>query len=246
MTQIFSVTGIDLEAVVEKQVAEPDEFVLGQDAEGLRSNPVVGVSGFFAEVARAAEEGWWEVPRDRLLFFGEKKSGRAVINATRVTGFDPLNPAELEAARTEGERQVEVVFRLLKERIPGFEQSGIEGLAPAIGVRETRRVVGRETLTGNDVLSRKRTNDLVGKGAFPIDIHNPDDSGLTSDGVEQTGWYGIPFGCCRARKNGNLFAAGKILSCDHLAFASVRVTPTVMSAAEGLVRRILAGRPIRL
>jgi len=246
MTQIFTVKDIDLGQVVETQVSQPDDFVLGQDAKGLRENPVVGVSGYFSKVARAHEEGWWSVPRDRILFFGEKSSGRAVINTTRVTGFDPLDSAELKAAKTEGEKQVEIVFKLLKERVPGFEDAEIEGLAPAIGVRETRRIVGVKTLTEEMVLERQKDPDIVGKGAFPIDIHNPDDAGLTSAGVEQTGWYGIPFDCCRAVKCSNLYAAGRIISCDHRAFASVRVTPTVMSAAEGLVRRILAGRPVRL
>ena len=53
-------------------------------------------------------------------------------------------------------------LRLVK-RTAGFEDAVFAGLAPRIGIRETRRIVGRETLTGEDVLLGRKREDGIAK-----------------------------------------------------------------------------------
>lgn len=66
--------------------------------------------------------------------------------------MDGTDAAQLSAAEVEGRRQIVDFFEFLRESAPGFEQAYILEIAPQVGVRETRRVVGDYQLTGDDVL----------------------------------------------------------------------------------------------
>ena len=48
--------------------------------------------------------------------------------------------------------------------MPGMEKCELTMIGPAIGFRETRRLVGRYTLTAEDVLTRRTFEDGVGRG----------------------------------------------------------------------------------
>ena len=55
---------------------------------------------------------------------------------------------------------------------------------PQIGVRETRRIIGRATLTESDVLGRVMPEDSICECAYPIDIHDPDGEAQAGDALE--------------------------------------------------------------
>ena len=57
-------------------------------------------------------------------------------------GVNVFLPVEFTNAVLECYRQIEGVARYLRERIPGFEKARIEQIAPVLGVRETRHIVG--------------------------------------------------------------------------------------------------------
>lgn len=44
-------------------------------------------------------------------------------------------------------------------------------IGPSIGFRETRKLVGKETITADDVLSRRKREDSVARGGWKPEIH---------------------------------------------------------------------------
>ncbi len=86
---------------------------------------------------------------------------------------DGTDAVQLSAAEVEGRRQIVDFFQFLRESVPGFEQSYILEIAPQVGMRETRRIVGDYQLTESDVLDcasfddtdrRQRLDDRGARG----------------------------------------------------------------------------------
>src|SRR6185437_15963860 len=69
---------------------------------------------------------------------------------TRVRNVDATDADQLTAAERQGRRQAHEYFRFLRDRVPGYEASVLLSTSPAIGVRESRRIVGRHVLTADE------------------------------------------------------------------------------------------------
>ncbi len=144
------------------------------------------------------------------------------INATRVAGVDARDDAALSAAALQLSEQVAAAVRFLRGRVPGFERAEIACIAPRVGVRESRRIVGQCTLTERDVLEGRKRDDGVAKGAHHIDLHAAG-TRQTRIPVKDGASYDIPFGCLLPRETENLLVAGRCLSSTRAANGSARV-----------------------
>ena len=82
------------------------------------------------------------------------------------TDVDQLTRGELQ-----GRRQAFDAFDFIQHRTPGFEDSYIVDLAPQIGIRETRRVLGEYQLTEDDVLDCADFPDTIGVNGWPVEAH---------------------------------------------------------------------------
>jgi hypothetical protein len=250
MTAVFKVGGVDFAAIREYVLANPGEFVLGFSPEEYVRLPYLAVSGFFRQVRDARAAGELTIARDRVLFFGLTRPGEVTINMTRVQGLRAHDAADLSAAEAEGARQVKEALDFLRRRIPGFAESFLLQTATHVGIRETRRIVGRYVLTREDVLGGARFDDSVALGGFPIDIHAASGAGV--DCPQAAGRaYQIPFRCLVPPGVPNLLVAGRCLSATFEAHASARITPTCMAlgqaagiAAAAMVRRSAPGEAV--
>jgi hypothetical protein len=99
---------------------------------------------------------------------------------------------------------------------------------------------GIYTVTGDDVVSRRKFDDAVGHGFWMVDIHDPEGSGSTtwSDQKihpEPGTSYHIPYRMLLSRDLENLMAAGRCASADHQGMAGLRVQSHchVMGQAAG-------------
>jgi FAD dependent oxidoreductase len=180
--------------------------------------------------------GVYEFPRPGVLHF----------NATRVLGQPALTSQELSRAEIEGRRQVGVLADWLRAEVPGFEASFLESVATHVGVRETRRVVGRYVMTREDVVSGARFDDGIARSAYFIDIHDPVGPGglhadkevggtIKSDFKAQK-YYEIPYGSLVPEKLSNVLVACRAISTDHYAHAATRVMATLTAVGEAAGR----------
>lgn len=229
MSLMFQMGGVDLEQVREYMSRNPHEFVL---ADNWESFEYVAVSGFFSLVEKAKKAGKFNIDRDRVLFFELPREGEIVVNMTRLTGLDALRTEKFSQAEILGKKQMVEIISFLKEYIPGFENSWLIKSGAQVGVRESRHLKGIYTLCGEDIISGRKFEDVIARGAYPIDIHSPTGSNLTTHTLKFGNSYDIPYRCLLNDKISNLLVAGRCISATHEAAASVRVTPTVMAIGQ--------------
>lgn len=160
------------------------------------------------------------------------REGLAAIQATHVYGVSALDARALTRATVEARRQAHALAGILR-KTPHLDKLRITQTAPAIGIREGRRVQGHYQLTGEDIKNGRRFRDAVTFGTFPVDVHevNPKDK-VRSSRIVSTMPYEIPFGCLRPRGVEGLLVAGRCISGTHEAHASYRVTGTCMGMGQ--------------
>lgn len=56
----------------------------------------------------------------------------------------------------QGRRGTVKALRALKQLVPGFEKAKLRNLAMTLGVRDSRKIIGRYNLTGEDVCMQGR------------------------------------------------------------------------------------------
>ena len=232
MTLIFTMDAVDFEAVAAYHRARPEEFYEGAAKDGPLRGGYIGVSGFFEHVRRARESGRLMVPRDRVLFFGNTRPGQVVVNATRVTGKHGASGTELSEAMREGLEQTKNLADFMTSELPGFARARVVRIADQIGVRETRRLIGRYVMDENDIHANANFDDAIAKGAFPLDIHSGADASLSYEKVSGKGRYDIPLRCLLNSEVENLLTVGKCISVTHKGFSSTRVMPTCMAVGQ--------------
>jgi hypothetical protein len=91
---------------------------------------------------------------------------RADGGAIDGTDVDELTRGELI-----GRQQAHHAFTFIRDRTPGFEDSYIVDIAPQIGIRETRRIIGPYQLTEEDVLGCADFDDTIGVNGWPVESH---------------------------------------------------------------------------
>jgi hypothetical protein len=146
-----------------------------------------------------------------------------------VQDVDIFSPAEFSAAIVECYRQIEGVAKFLRECVPGFEQAGIGQISGALGVRETRHVLGEYTLTGEDTLQGHSFADSIAADASALDIHDPKGGDVDFQGLPP---YEIPYRCLVPLKIEQLLIAGRAISADHTAHARSRNMPACMATGQ--------------
>jgi hypothetical protein len=149
------------------------------------------------------------------------------------------------------------IAEFLREYVPGFEDSYVVQSGVNVGVRETRRIIGDYQLTADDVLSARKFDDAIARGAYPVDIHNPAGSGTVLKRLPPGEAYDIPLRCLMPRGAEGLVVAGRCISGTHEAHSSYRVMPIVMAtghaagvcaaiaAREGIPPRAVAARQVQ-
>ena len=228
MTLMFGVENVNLQETVAYVHQNPEQFILNKDCD---LNQYLAVSGFFSLVEQARKNGDFPLPRDRVLFFQGVHPGEVTINMTRVTKLSGVNGDDRTEAEIQAHKQVDIVMAFLKKYIPGFEKARIKAIASATGVRESRRLVGVETLDTDMIFNSQENDNSVAVCAYPIDIHDP--VGAELNWIRKgKGCYDVPYGVMVPKKITNLLVTGRCISATHEAMASVRITPTAMALGQ--------------
>jgi hypothetical protein len=145
--------------------------------------------------------------------------------------FNPLDPSCLTRLEMDGREVADQLGGFLRAEIPGFSRSYIAAWPTRMGVRESRRVVGRYRIEAEDIEDGAQFEDAVAFAAWPMELRE------TARGPR---WRfpagrqpcGIPLRALRAKDDDALFVAGRCVSCAHEAQASLRVIGTCMATGE--------------
>jgi hypothetical protein len=231
-TLIFRLSHVDLERLAAYLREHPDEVRTSIPAAELSASTLTAVAGLYELWKRAREDGLVDIPRELVSFFISPYPDEVTVNMTRVVDVDPLDPDDLTRAEIDARLQAMQLLEFFRQRVPGFENARIAATGTQIGIRESRRIVGRYTLTREDVLQARRFDDAVARSAYPIDVHNPSGSGTNTQRLAPGESYEIPYRCLVPIDREQLLVAGRCISTTHEALASTRLTPTVMTLGQ--------------
>ncbi len=178
-------------------------------------------------------EGKISDPREDVLWFKTLMPGVVHFNTTRVIRRDPVGAADVTAAEIEAREQTFEIVKMLKESVPGFENCKLIQTAPQIGVRESRRIVGRHVLTQEELKACTVFEDSIALGNYDIDIHDPAGAGTSHYYFAPGTYYTIPYASLLPRSGAdNMIVAGRCVSATHEAQASIRIMPICCCLGE--------------
>lgn len=152
-----------------------------------------------------------------------------IVNVTRcaANGADRADMTRAECALRE---DMFNIAALLKREYPEFRNCSIVASGVNPGVRETRRILGLEAVTVENMLAGYEYPCPVARCAHPIDRHCVQTSDQTLQYFDSAAY--IPHTALIPRGMSNLIAAGRCICADTEAFASLRVQATMMAVGE--------------
>jgi hypothetical protein len=159
-------------------------------------------------------------------------------------GYDTRDPISLAQAHAEAYEMLEPQLRELQEN--GYTVH----LAPRIGVRECRRVVGEHVMTESDIATETFPEDTIAVGEYGFDIWGPKvaKKGRSSRYKKTRGYlrYGVPYRALVPSGVDGLLVAGKCMSGTPIAQSSFRVMPIAGSTgqAAGVAAALAAQRRV--
>ena len=154
------------------------------------------------------------------------------INATRVVG-NPIDPEDLTAAEQQARESMLAIWKILRAGVPALRESYILSGATELHVRESRKILGEYVLTEEDIHARRKFDDVIALGAWPIDIHPTDGFvGVHPHKDDPPQPYEIPYRCLVPLDVDQLLVAGRPISTTHRAHGSTRVPGTSMATGQ--------------
>jgi hypothetical protein len=202
-------------------------FVLEDVDPGLAGRGLLEVR---RELRRAVESGILPAICERLsLVPGTGANGRLAFKLSLL----PANPGRaLWRQVTDWEREaralLEPLQKFLVKNIAAFRNARLDSVAPQLGVRSGRRILGRARLADADVLSARKSPLGIARGGWPMErwtsSPRPEMNYFTG-----RDFYDIPLDCLRAVELENVFVAGRCLSAETGAMTSARVIGTALA-----------------
>src|SRR5690606_10904532 len=233
-TLMFCMGGVDTEklrmSIAEGPRTYLTDFIPAEYSGQNNQCIVVGLSSVM-EKARAAG---YHLPVERTILITGLREGEVWVNMSRINGVDGTDPASLTFGEIEGRKQIEEIQRYLVAYVPGFEQAKFTKMAPFLGIRETRRIVGQYVLTADDILACTRFDDAIAVASYPLDIHHPEGGGCTLTWCGDS--YDIPYRSLVPANIKNLLVAGRSISTTHEAMSAIRVMAPCMAMGEAAGR----------
>lgn len=143
----------------------------------------------------------------------------------------PLDPHCLGALETTGRQVATAALRWLAATEPCWRGAYISHWPLRAGVRESRRWRGESVLTGTDLLEGRRFTDEIALATWPMEFRETA-RGPKLRFPKDNLPCGIPAGCLRPAGIDRLFVAGRCISADHDAQASIRVMGTCFATGQ--------------
>ena len=235
LTKVFRLGGVDAAShpVSEERSRQIDQAYDEAVGRGEFSEAVITESRRLAGYAK----GWsWLLPRHR----------REMLSVlSRVLRVDPLDPFDLTHAEREGRRQALEAARFHQRHVPGCERAYLLDTSSQIGIRSSRRIHGLATATYHDALTFAKYADGVARSSWEIDVWPADSytrSALLLEGTQELeAWhqgilrgeyFDIRYGALVTKGVDNLLVAGRCLSAEHQAEASLRIQQTCMATGQ--------------
>jgi hypothetical protein len=202
-------------------------FVLENVDPGLAERGLLEVR---RELRRAVQDGSLPAICERLsLVPGTGSNGRLALKLSLL----PASPGRaLWQQVTDWEREsralLEPLHRFLIENVAACRNARLDSVAPQLGVRSGRRILGRARLADDDVLNTRKSPLGIARGCWPMERWGNSPRPEMTYFAER-GFYDIPLDCLRPVELDNVLVAGRCLSAATGAMTSARVIGTALA-----------------
>ncbi|MEZ3160365.1 FAD-dependent oxidoreductase [Microbacterium sp. BWT-B31] len=203
------------------------------------------------EAAEAA--GTHTFPRKKPIVRPQRHDIEWRSNVTQLSDeqgnpLDGTDVQHLTRGEIIGRRQSFDAFGFIRENQAGFERSYIVDLAPQVGIRETRRIIGDYQLSEQDVLDCVDFDDTIGVNGWPVEAHVEGDVVYRFPREGGRGFNHMPYRMIVPQKVGNLFVVGRCASMTQWGQSAARVTGGcfVMGQAAGTAAAIALETGVRV
>jgi hypothetical protein len=199
-----------------------------------------GVAGFArlqlsAGVARAASRG--ELPADcaSVVVRPDGRPGSLFLTLTlpplEGRPFAPHEPDYVAELSAHGRTLAAAVVEFLRATREGFAAARVTEWPARVGIRETRRALGRVVIERADVLEGRRRDDEVAVSAWPLELWEDHRRARFEHPAAPCS---VPLGALVSRSCANLGLAGRCLSASHEAHGALRVIGTALATGEAI------------
>lgn len=183
-----------------------------------------------AEYRKALSEG-------RLVPGDYSHSKTQFMGFLRGHGDNQVHLFDVDGGSADGKTQAELrgraaALRLLRfiRTLPGCAHAILKEMSWTTGIRETRRIVGEETISQADYTSGRRWPKAVCHSFYPIDLH--DENGVVPEPLAEGVVPTVPLGALIPKGSRHLQAAGRCVSSDRLANSALRIQATCMAMGQ--------------
>ena len=253
VTVLFRISNIDMKEFLGDVDQRPAEYGLDMPKphywadyqKGIR----FGLGGLKDLCLQARARGEYDMPTPLLAIACLPREGDGLVNMALVKGVDATDNRDLTTAEITGGECVWKTMEFLRKYVKGFKNAFVSEIAPFVGIRETRRIVGDFILDVDDMKACTRFEDRIAMGGRGVDIHDPTPDGSQSCGSMYTRFpdaYYFPYGCLLPKNLENILLAGRCISVGYVAFGSTRVMAQGMAAgqAAGTAAALSASRGV--
>lgn len=172
---------------------------------------------------RPEDIGWGNSFSELFL----QRRGENANHVNHINGGDSQGRTRMEMA---GRESLLRTYCFLKKQ-PGFERLQIRYAGVECGIRESRTIIGEESVTAEDYRTGKRWPEPVAQAFYPMDLHDAKKGIVKTDlpeGVVPT----VPRGALIPRGSSGLLAAGRIIASDRMANSALRIQAVCMATGQ--------------
>ncbi len=162
--------------------------------------------------------------------------GTIAFNCPRIIDYNnSLEIKSISKALILARQNIYRYLQFCREYFPGFEKAYISNIADMLGVRVSRRIMGKYIYTIEDLKSGKKFENPVVISDYPVDVHSNKKNSSTLQTYQE---YQLPIESLMSADIDNLFVAGRCLSADYMAQGALRVQSSCFSMGEAVAKYI--------
>ena len=222
VTTVFSCSGVNKEKFLQytqENTATYADWGQTWDKETMGKEDYLPSPYLGKEFSKAKEMGI--VPKTIDTISGSwsalSNAGEATnLNLVHMKGVDCTDVKDLTKAEMQGRAETLYALEALKAVVPGFENAKLRNFGMTLGCRDSRKIIGRYSLTEYDVKNQARFEDSV--GIFPEFLDGYNVLILPTTGR----YFQVPYGCLVPQSIDNLLVAGRCVAGDKISHSAMR------------------------
>jgi len=193
-------------------------------------------------ISQLRKKNEWDFPYDIFISTQLVEKGEFYINTNRLTGVDGTDGDSISDGMRRGRKEIHKLMNIFRKYIPGFEKARIKTIAPQMGIRETRRIIGDFVLTVEDLAQDREFDDCIGFSMYGWDLPDPDKPSIQPFANDEVTGYKykirkglstpLPFRIMIPRPVRNLICPGRAVSVEGQVLGPVRVMAPCMAMGE--------------